>query len=95
LSGAIDYSIGRSLPSRLAALGQGQIAASAETVLYNGGSDWARYGTETVVELRSDLIDCGALDDETIDAFLACCRDPSWWTQTIAFTAASARRPLG
>jgi SAM-dependent methyltransferase len=92
---AIDYSIGRSLPSRLAALGQERISASAETALYNGGSDWARYWIETVAELRGDLIDSGTLREETIDAFLACCRDPSWWTQTIAFTAVCAYRPTG
>jgi SAM-dependent methyltransferase len=92
---AIDYSIGRSLPRRLAALGLERIAASAETALYNGGSDWARYWIETVAELRSDLIESGSLDEATIDAFLACCRDPSWWTQTIAFTAVCARRPSG
>jgi 2-polyprenyl-3-methyl-5-hydroxy-6-metoxy-1,4-benzoquinol methylase len=92
---AIDYSIGRSLPSRLAALGQERIVASAETVLYNGGSDWARYWIETVVELHDDLIGSGSLDEQTIDAFLACCRDSSWWTQTIAFTAVRAHRPPG
>lgn len=92
---AIDYAIGRSLPSRLAALGQERIAASAETALYNGGSDWARYWIETVAELRSDLIGSGSLDGPTVDAFIACCQDRSWWTQTIAFTAVCARRPGG
>jgi hypothetical protein len=27
----------------------------------------------------------------SIDTFLARCADPAWWTQTIAFTAASGR----
>jgi hypothetical protein len=37
----------------------------------------------------------GRLDDALVDAFLAHCADPRWWTQTIAFTAvhARARRP--
>ena len=30
-----------------------------------------------------------------IDAFLAHCADPSWWTQTIAFTAVHGRAPEG
>ena len=33
----------------------------------------------------------GTLDDETVDRFLAQCDDPSWWTQTIAFTAVHGR----
>jgi len=28
-----------------------------------------------------------------IGPFLARCADPAWWTQTIAFTAASGRVP--
>jgi len=28
---------------------------------------------------------------ELIDTFLAYCRDPGWWTQTIAFTAVAGR----
>jgi 2-polyprenyl-3-methyl-5-hydroxy-6-metoxy-1,4-benzoquinol methylase len=91
----IDYSIGRSLPSRLAALGLERIVASADTALYNGGSDWARYWIDTVAELRGELIESGSLDDAAIDAFLARSRDPTWWTQTIAFTAVCARRPPG
>jgi hypothetical protein len=32
-------------------------------------------------------------NDRSIDAFLSQCADPAWWTQTIAFTAASGRVP--
>jgi hypothetical protein len=39
----IDYFIGRRLPATLAELGLDGIAATAETALYNGGSEWARY----------------------------------------------------
>jgi len=48
-----------------------------------------------VVELRGRLIASGDLDDRSIDAFLAHCADPAWWTQTIAFTAVAARAPGG
>ena len=51
------------------------------------------YGTETVVELRGRLVASGDLDERSIDAFLEHCADPAWWTQTIAFTAVSARAP--
>jgi SAM-dependent methyltransferase len=89
----IDYRIGRTLAGRLAELGLEAVAGAAETVLYNGGSAWADYWVRTVAELRSGLVASGRLDDATIDGFLAHCADPGWWTQTIAFTAASGRRP--
>ena len=53
----------------------------------NGGSPWADYWRETITELRGDLVKSGKLTDTLIDAFLAQCADPNWWTQTIAFTA--------
>jgi SAM-dependent methyltransferase len=90
----IDYMIGRRLPARLAAVGLQQIGATAETALYNGGSPWARYWQQTVLELRGRLVGSGELDDAVIEAFLAQCDDPAWWTQTIAFTAVHGR-PAG
>jgi hypothetical protein len=39
----IDYRVGRSLARRLAALGVEEVAGSAETAIYNGGSPWADY----------------------------------------------------
>jgi len=44
----IDYQIGRSLAPRLAALGLTQISGTAETAIYNGGSPWADYWTQTI-----------------------------------------------
>ena len=89
----IDYHIGRTLAPRLAALGLEQVTGTAETAVYHGASGWADYWTRTVVELRSDLVSSGKLDGRMIDAFLAHCADPAWWTQTIAFTAVHARAP--
>ena len=89
----IDYHIGRTLAPRLAARGLKEIGGAAETALYNGGSPWADYWRQTITELRSDLVQSGKLDDVLIEAFLARCADPNWWTQTIAFTAVHARAP--
>ncbi len=89
----IDYFIGRRLPAMLSALGLAEVGAAAETVLYNGGSAWASYWTLTVSELRGQLLSSGKFDDQSIDAFLARCADPAWWTQTIAFTAVTGRVP--
>jgi SAM-dependent methyltransferase len=91
----IDYHVGRTLAPRLAALGLDQVAGTAETAVYNGGSPWAAYWTQTVVELRDRLVNSGRLDDQLIDRFLAHCAEPRWWTQTIAFTAVHARAPDG
>jgi SAM-dependent methyltransferase len=91
----IDYHVGRALAPRLAAASLEQVAGTAETAVYNGGSPWAVYWTETVTELRDRLIGSGKLDDRLIDRFLAHCADPGWWTQTIAFTAVHARAPGG
>jgi hypothetical protein len=78
-------------PRLLAVLGLEQIVATAETALYNGGSPWAQYWQQTVIELRDRMTASGELDQRSIDAFLVHCADPSWWTQTIAFTAVHAR----
>jgi hypothetical protein len=82
-------------PATLATLGMESIEATAETALYNGGSQWAVYWTRTVIELRGRLVASGELDDRSIDAFLGHCGDPAWWTQTIAFTTVHARAPSG
>lgn len=88
----IDYHIGRTLAPRLAALGLKDIEGTAETAVYNGGSPWAEYWTDTVAELRGSLVGSGHLDERLIDTFLAHCADPAWWTETISFTAVRARR---
>jgi SAM-dependent methyltransferase len=89
----IDYFIGRRLPAMLSRLGLQDVGATAETALYNGGSAWAQYWEQTVIELRARLVASGRLDDRSIDTFLTRCADPAWWTQIIAFTAASGRAP--
>ena len=89
----IDYFIGRRLPATLSSLGLQDVAATAETSLYNGGSLSAQYWEQTVIELRPRLVASGKLDDRSIDTFLAQCADPGWWTQTIAFTAVAGRVP--
>jgi SAM-dependent methyltransferase len=88
----IDYRVGRTLAPRLAALGLEGVEGTAETAVYNGGSPWAEYWTDTITELRGSLVGSGHLDDRLVDTFLAHCADPTWWTETISFTAVRARR---
>jgi hypothetical protein len=71
-------------------LGLEQVAGTAETAVYNGGSPWASYWVQTMNELRNHLVISGRLDARLIDGFLARCADPQWWTQIIAFTAVHA-----
>ena len=61
VSEGIDYQIGRTLASRLAALGLERIDGTAETAIYNGTNLWADYWTLTVKELREDLMSSGKL----------------------------------
>ena len=90
----IDYHIGRTLAPRLAALGLEQVAGTAETAVYNGGSPWAAYWIDTVTELRPRLVGRGqARPPAHRPASSPSCADPRWWTQTIAFTAVHARAP--
>ena len=89
----IDYFIGRRLPGMLSRRGLRDIQATAETALYNGGSLWAEYWRQTVIELRPRLVASGKLDDQSIGTFLAQCADPAWWTQTVAFTTVAGRAP--
>jgi 2-polyprenyl-3-methyl-5-hydroxy-6-metoxy-1,4-benzoquinol methylase len=89
----IDYQIGRTLAPRLAALGLERIGGTTETAIYNGTGLWADYWTQTVKELREDLVNSGKLDDALVDTFLGYCADPAWWTQTIAFTAVHGYAP--
>lgn len=91
----IDYFLGRRLPEMLARHGLENISATAETALYNGGSPWAEYWRQTIVEMRARLERSGLLSSGSIDAFLDRCADPAWWTQTIAFTAVRGRKPEG
>ncbi|PYJ18310.1 MAG: hypothetical protein DME96_02645 [Verrucomicrobia bacterium] len=89
----IDYQIGRTLAPRLAALGLEQISGTAETAIYNGGSGWADYCIQTITELRGDLVSFGKLNDPLVEMFLGYCAGPTWWTQTIAFTAVHGCTP--
>jgi len=53
----------------------------------------ARLSDQARSSNRAPQVASGRLDDRSIGTFLARCADPAWWTQTIAFTAASGRAP--
>ena len=78
----IDYHVGRTLAPRLAAAGLEQVAGTAETAVYNGGSAWAAYWTQTVVELATSSLNRGSSTTGSSTG--------SWPTATIR---AGGRRP--
>ena len=89
----IDYFLGRTLARRLAALGIDPTASTAprkrpSTRRFAVGHLLGGHGDRA---LRSGLVESAALDGRTVDQFLIRCADPTWWTQTIAFTAVHGR----
>jgi hypothetical protein len=60
----------------------------------NGTSLWADCWTQTVKELRGDLISSGKVSNALINSFLGDCADPAWWTQTITFTTVHGYAPV-
>ena len=50
-------------------------------------------GQIVALDLDLSLVQSSKLNDALVDAFLAHCVNPNWWTQTIAFTAVHARAP--
>jgi hypothetical protein len=69
----IDYQIGRTLASRLAALELERIDGTTETAIYNGTS----LSALTVKGLREDLMSSGKLSNALVDTFLGYCADPA------------------
>ena len=91
----IDYHVGRALAPRLASLGLVDVAGTAETAVYNGALAVGRLldGHDRRAPRRARGL--REARRPPIDAFLAHCADPAWWTQTIAFTAVHARAGRG
>ena len=89
----IDYFIGRKIPAWLDSLGLNDVAGEGHTALFNGGSDWAIYWTETMSELAPSLLKSGHITDALLAEFHTCFQDPHYWTSVIAFTANWGRKP--
>lgn len=88
----IDYYVGRKVAPRLQALGVADIAAEAHTFQYQGGSPFALWWKLGIGEVAERMLADGATTKERLDHFLTLCDEPSYWTQTIAFTAVTGRK---
>lgn len=89
----IDYSIGRKVTDWLDLFGLEAIAGEGYTAHFNGGSDWATYWSETMIELAPALLQSGHVNRGMLDEFQARYRDPHYWTSVITFTNNWGRKP--
>jgi SAM-dependent methyltransferase len=89
----IDFFIGRKIPTWLDSLGLKDISGEGQTAHFNGGSDWARYWTETMRELAPSLLKSGYLTEKMLEEFNARYQDAHYWTSVISFTANWGRKP--
>lgn len=83
----IDYFIGRRIPAWFDSLGLKDVAGEGHTAHFNGGSDWARYWTETMQELAPALLKSGFVTEKLLEEFHVHYRDPHYWTSVITFVA--------
>ena len=91
----IDYYVGRKIPVWLQAEGLLDIKSEGHAILYNGGSAFASWWDCGIREVADRLRTEGGVSQATLDEFFILCRDPTYWTTTIAFTATTAQRPGG
>lgn len=88
---SIDYYVGRRIPGWVQADGLTDIQSEGHAILYNGGAPFAQWWDYGIREVADKLLSEGGVPQTTLDEFFALCRDPSYWTTTIAFTATTAR----
>jgi SAM-dependent methyltransferase len=90
----IDYFVGRKIPAWLDSLGMEGVAGEGCTISFNGGSDWARFRTNTIRELEPSLMNSGAITGAMLTEVYGRCADPHYWTSVITFTATWGRKPV-
>jgi SAM-dependent methyltransferase len=89
----IDYFIGRKIPAWLDALGLQDVAGEGQTAMFNGGSHWATYWTETLQELAPRVLKSDHITATMLDEFHALYRDPHYWTSIMTFIENWGRKP--
>ncbi|MGD9925269.1 MAG: trans-aconitate 2-methyltransferase [Pseudorhodoplanes sp.] len=87
----IDYYVGRKIPAWLQEERLTDIGSEGHAILYNGGSGFAQWWDCGIREVADKLQSEGGVSRAVLDEFLSLCRNPSYWTTTIAFTATIAR----
>jgi len=95
VAAGIDYAIGGKILPWLDTPRLESLAGEGYTALFNSGSDWARYWTETMRELAPALQKSSWVSEEMLEELYARYQDPHYWTSVITFTANSGRKPNG
>ena len=89
----IDYYVGRKIAPWLAEEKLNSIQGEGHAIVYNGGSEFARWWLAGIDEVADALKREGGVSDAVLQEFGALNQDPNYWTTTIAFTAVTAQRP--
>lgn len=90
---SIDYYIGRRIAPALSHAGMTDIDVHGETIMFQGGSAYARYWTLTFEELRGPILTSGLITPALWQEVMALFEKPSFWTWQNCFVATSARKP--
>jgi SAM-dependent methyltransferase len=93
VANGIDYFIGRKIPAWMDSLSLEDVAGEGHTAQFNGGSNWARYWTEMMLELAPSLLKQHDVTEKMLAGFHARYQDPHYWTGVITFTANWGRKP--
>jgi hypothetical protein len=70
-----------------------EIDVHGETIMFQGGSAYARYWTLTFEELREQILASGLITRALWKETMALFDNPSFWTWQNSFVATSARKP--
>ncbi len=93
MDAGIDYSIGQKVAGWLDSLEMEQAAAEGHMPIFNGGSRWATYWIETMLELQAKLLQSSRIAEQNFAEFFSLYRDPHYWTSVITFVATWGRKP--
>ncbi|MEM9592407.1 MAG: methyltransferase [Pseudomonadota bacterium] len=89
----IDYFVGRKLAPALSAAGMTTIDVHGETILFQGGSAYARFWLLTFEELRDPILSSGLITKALWNETMALFEDPAFWTWQNSFVVTRAKKP--
>ncbi len=89
----IDFYVGRRIASWLQTEGLLNINSEGHAIVYNGGSEFAKWWDYGIREVAEKLQNEGCVSSATLDEYFALYSDPTYWTTSISFVATTAQRP--
>ena len=88
----IDYYVGRKVAPWLQEEGMKKINAEGHAILYNGGSEFAKWWISSIAEVADSLQKDGGVSDDLLQEFFTLYGNPDYWTSTISFTAVTGQK---